>query len=185
MYHTHTDTDTHTHTYIHIDTHVHTHIHIQTHTNMRREVKCLFLVVLVLVCVSMTVGADRFKRKDMSESRAKPKPPNLNTDLVPSLEEILEELSLNHRKQELYKMGVVDTRILLRLKKMDFHMMTMEWSDAEQSEIDALKNAVEKYVEQATVTSEEVEERDLSQRNKLTFGRLSNTCLRLLARCLQ
>ena len=51
-------------------------------------------------------------------------------------------------------------------------MMTMEWSDAEQSEIDSLKNAVEKYVEQATVTSEEVEERDFSQRNKLTFGRL-------------
>ena len=51
-------------------------------------------------------------------------------------------------------------------------MMNMEWSDAKEEEINALKEAVERYAEQATVYEEQVQERDFSERNRLTFGRL-------------
>ena len=78
-------------------------------------------------------------------------------------------------------------------------MMNMEWPDVKDQEIESLREAVEKYVELATVTEEvcytyihtyihihvlihiciyvhqnlQVEEvRDFSERNRLTFGRL-------------
>ena len=47
----------------------------------------------------------------------------INSDLLPSLEDFLKELNLQHRQRSLIKMGVLETRHLLRFKKMDYQMM--------------------------------------------------------------
>ncbi len=49
--------------------------------------------------------------------------PKLNSDLLPSLEDLLVELELSHRKNQMIKMGISETRHLLRLKSMDYQMM--------------------------------------------------------------
>lgn len=146
---------------------------VKLNLNVMKVMKVGLLMIVLLGClVGNSFALDRYKKKTNDQMKNKPKPPTLNTDLVPSLEKIVEEIGLTHRLNDLYKMGVVDTRILLRLKKMDFHMMNMEWSDAKEEEINALKEAVERYAEQATVHEEQVQERDFSERNRLTFGRL-------------
>lgn len=47
----------------------------------------------------------------------------INDDLLPSFDNLLNELNLQHRKLNLIKMGVVETRNLLRFKNMDYQMM--------------------------------------------------------------
>ncbi len=50
----------------------------------------------------------------------------LNTDKIPNLEEILSEINLSHRLPNFIKMGVTDSRHLLRLKKMDYNIMVKQ-----------------------------------------------------------
>ncbi len=47
----------------------------------------------------------------------------LNEALLPQLDTLLLEINLSHRQRELIKMGVTETRHILRLKKMDYQMM--------------------------------------------------------------
>jgi PA domain len=131
-----------------------------------------FILVCIFILFHYIHGNERFKRTDNNTPKKQaPAPPLLNTDLIPSLEEILRSIDLEHRTKDLYKMGIVDNRILLRLKKMDFHMMTMEWENVTSDEIDRLKSSVEKLIVQATVTEIQVAVKDNTERDKLNFGR--------------
>jgi hypothetical protein len=69
-----------------------------------------------------TVQSLRFQKVQKTEIK-KETVPQLDSDLLPSLESLLEELNLSHRKSALVKLGVTETRYLLRLKSMDFQMM--------------------------------------------------------------
>lgn len=49
----------------------------------------------------------------------------INIDLLPSLDDLINELNLQHRRLNLIKMGVTETRHLLRFKNMDYQMMVI------------------------------------------------------------
>jgi hypothetical protein len=69
------------------------------------------------------VIANRFQKTKKTNEIKKEILTPLNSDLLPPLETVLEELDLIHRKGSLVKMGVTETRYMLRLKNMDYQMM--------------------------------------------------------------
>jgi len=103
------------------------------------------LFILSLLIIFSTVDAKRFT-KPKPVPAAPPPPVMLNVENLPPLEEILKEAKVDHRIKEIVKMGVVDTRLLLRLSKMDFQMMMMEWDNVTQEEIDYFKEVVDRYI---------------------------------------
>ena len=48
---------------------------------------------------------------------------NINLDKLPRLERVLEDLEMLHRLKEFVRLGVTETRHLIRLQRMDFQMM--------------------------------------------------------------
>jgi hypothetical protein len=88
------------------------------------------------------------------------------------MEDMLKSINMEHRTKALYRMGFVDMRLMLRLKKMDYQLMRLEWQDSTDEEIKLLQETVEKMAQLALVTEEEVVVVDYSERNKLTMGRL-------------
>ena len=99
-------------------------------------------VSVLLLLLSARSGADSNRFKQQQQQKVKPKPapqPVYNTDLIPTMEEMLKSIGLEHRTKLLYKMGFVDMRLMLRLKKMDYHMMRLEWADATDQEVALLK----------------------------------------------
>jgi hypothetical protein len=83
----------------------------------------LFLFFIQLLFNDRGVVGNRFQKIKKTNEIKKEILPALNSDLLPSLETVLEELDLSHRKNSLVKMGVTETRYLLRLKNMDYQMM--------------------------------------------------------------
>jgi hypothetical protein len=84
---------------------------------------CLVSNLLLVICLSEKyVQSLRFQKIKKNEIK-KEYIPQLNSDLLPPLETVLEELHLSHRKSALVKLGVTETRYLLRLKSMDYQMM--------------------------------------------------------------
>jgi hypothetical protein len=82
--------------------------------------KFTFIVLLMLVAVV-------FSRSKYPKIKNQPAPkdvlPKLNPDLLPPLDALLEDMQITHRKDLLIKVGVTETRNLLRLKRMDYQMM--------------------------------------------------------------
>lgn len=125
---------------------------------------CILLATLLLSVLAA-------KKKYNLVQHKKPPPVKLNTDNLPTLPEILEGLQLSQYLPGLVKMGVTETRLLLRLSPMDYRLMEIEWEGVTKDEITKLKDAVAALVIAATVT-EEVPKIDLSERNKLGYGRV-------------
>lgn len=96
--------------------------------------------------------------------------PKLNTDNLPGLEEILTELSLGSRLKDFVKNGISETRYLLRMTRMDFHLMEIDWG-LEKSEINALKDKITELIAIATVKEEPVLQRN-KERDSLRYGRI-------------
>lgn len=135
----------------------------------------LLVVILLSLCERSDADNDRFGRKSKSAAKAKAKAapmPTYNTDLIPSLEEMLKSINLEHRAQKLYKMGFVDMRVLLRASRMDYQLMRLNWEDSTDEEIQLLRETIEKMAQLATVVEVEVEKIDYTERNKLGMGRL-------------
>jgi len=137
--------------------------------------KSFFIIFLLALRISFVSSNQRFpKNNDVKKETNKPKPaPVINTDLVPTLEETLKTLNLEHRAKDLYKMGVVDMRIFLRLKKMDFQMMKFEWADVTAEELQKLQDTANTLLIKATTFEEPIDNKDFSDRNKLKFGKFS------------
>jgi hypothetical protein len=135
----------------------------------------LIVVILLSICERSDADNDRFGRKSKSAAKAKAKAapvPTYNTNLIPSMEEMLKSINLEHRAQKLYKMGFVDMRVLLRAARMDYQLMRLNWEDSTDEEIQLIRETVEKMAQLATVVEEEVEKVDYTERNKLSMGRL-------------
>jgi len=84
-------------------------------------------IALILLIVMPQLNA---RRKDQKSSPSQPKKaiiePRIDTEKLPPLDDLLKELGMSNRIKDFIKMGVTETRILLRLKKMDFQIMVRE-----------------------------------------------------------
>lgn len=124
-----------------------------------------FVVATLLICVLAA------KKKYNLVQHKKPPAVKLNTDNLQTLPEILEGLQLSKYLPSLVKMGVTETRLLLRLSSMDYRLMEIEWEGITKEEITKLKDAVAALIVAATVT-DEAPKVDLTERNKLGYGRV-------------
>jgi hypothetical protein len=84
---------------------------------------------------------------------------------------ILEELSILKYLQNFIKMGVTETRLLLGLAKMDFHIMSYDW-EMPDDDIARLKQKVALLIEQATVNEEPTAKPEYDARKKQVYGRV-------------
>jgi len=101
----------------------------------------------------------------------KPKGPKLNVDLLPPLDEILEALNMKRYFKDFIRIGVTDTRLLLRLTAMDFQLMSYEWEGISNGEINRLKDEIKTMIIRATVPDVVIRP-EFAERNKLTYGRI-------------
>lgn len=128
-----------------------------------------FLLVFSLFSV---ISGGRFTPKLKKVETKREILPKLNFDILPPLEDLLIELDLSHRKPELIKMGISETRHILRLKNMDYQMMLIEWDgDHVDEEIMKLKEKSQVLLKIATINEVEEPVKD-TERSKLRTGRL-------------
>ena len=99
---------------------------------------------------------------------------DIDEKLLPDFLAILEEAGMSDRLNDLVRMGVVDTRVLLRLKQMDFQMMQFEWAGMTTEMVDKFMEVAGKYAVQATQNARaaEVPTVDYTERDMQRFGRL-------------
>lgn len=130
--------------------------------------------LLLLILCSPTSAFDRFG-KNKNKAKAKPaaprKPVLLNTDGLPTLPEILEEVQLTAFLPQFIRMGVTETMLLLRLTSMDYRIMVMDWEGVSEEAVNALKERAAALYLRAIVP-EEVEQPNYDERAKLKYGRL-------------
>lgn len=126
--------------------------------------------VALLLCSVRVVGRPKDNKKSVP---VKPKPPTvkLNVDILPPLQEVLKELNFDGYLRNFVRMGVTETRLLLRLSTMDFQTMTMEWDEFSKDKLILLREKIQQLLALATVIEEPVRE-DLIARNKTVFGRI-------------
>eukprot|EP01033_Poteriospumella_lacustris_P004069 gene4069-2904_t len=127
------------------------------------------VLLLVLLCFVVT-GVDAAKAAPKKET---PKQPTsrINIDLLPPLQDVLADLGFTPLLRQFVRLGVTETRLLLKLTAMDFQMMTMEWADFTSEHVAQLKTKIKQLTELATVVVEPIRE-DLIARNKTIYGRL-------------
>ena len=135
---------------------------------MRFGLCCL---VLYALCTSVR-AQNKFQKQKPKKTPITPVA-KINTDGLPSLEAILEDIGLSHRLNDLIKMGVVDTRLLLRLKRMDYQIMEMDWPNPTPEEVDKLRETAGAYLVKAmqAYMPEAIKDGSLVERNSLNFGR--------------
>jgi hypothetical protein len=89
---------------------------------------------VVFVCVALLTAdastdaekkRSRFFKPKKNDKPAAPKapPPKLNTDILPTIDEVLESVGLSHVLPIFLKQGISETRFLLRMTPTDFNMM--------------------------------------------------------------
>jgi hypothetical protein len=134
----------------------------------------LFLGVIVLLFVPSSNAIVHPKKNDKSKSNppVKPKPAvKLNVDILPPLLSVLDELDFKDYVKNFVKMGVSETRLLLKLSQMDFQMMQYDWPDFTDDKLKKLKEKIKALTEMATIP-DIPENPELENRRKLQYGRI-------------
>ena len=126
--------------------------------------------LLFYVLLTVALGARRYP-EPKTKSAPRPKPPKLNTDNLPGLQDILADLGLTRFLKNFVKMGVTETRLLIRLTAMDFRMMALDWDGITEDEIVKLKDEIASLYNKALVVEEEIDVKS-EERDKLTYGRV-------------
>ena len=104
-------------------------------------------------------------------SSSPPKPhPKLNTENLPRLEQVLRDLELESYLMNFVKYGITDTRYLLRLTRMDFQLMELEWRISKE-ELNSLRDKITELLALATIT-EVAPVSTNHDRETLKYGRL-------------
>jgi hypothetical protein len=119
-------------------------------------------------------GFERFP-KHQTKSREPKKVIKLNVDSCPDLKGILEEIEMGDFLMKFARMGITETRLLLRMSEMDYTMMTLDWPDITEEQVGKVRAVVKKYHDIAAAAAEEVEivmEMIDPERAKLKFGRV-------------
>ena len=133
--------------------------------------KNLLSLLFILCGLFLLVSSKKRYPEPKTKANIKPKPVKLNIDILPPLQDILESLGLTRFLKDLIKMGVTETRLLVRLSAMDFRMMSIEWDGVTNDEINKLKDEIASMIIKATVIEEEVRP-ELLERTKLAYGRV-------------
>ena len=141
----------------------------------------LFITYLtvILLLTNITIVHSKSKNKGSKSRYPEPKlqqvkpksTPKINIDLLPPLENVLESLGLTRFYNNFVKMGVYETRLLVRLSAMDFQIMSYDWDGITKEEILKLKEEIKSLIIQATVV-EDVIRPEIAERKKLTYGRI-------------
>lgn len=112
------------------------------------------------------------KKEAPGEPRAAAKPLVFNEDLLPPLTDLLAELQLEKYLSKVVRMGVAETRHLLRLGPMDFRIMSMDW-DITAEELLRLRTRIEELIALATVAEGPPQDDTLlRERSALKYGRV-------------
>ena len=88
-----------------------------------RIIRVYGILLLTATLFILPVNAKKSRYPKVKKDTHKTPMPKLNTDLVPAFDDILAELNIQHRRDSLIKMGITETRNLLRLTRMDYQMM--------------------------------------------------------------
>ena len=97
-------------------------------------------------------------------------PPKLNTDSLPDLPTILQSISLDEYLKDFVKKGITETRYLLRLGRMDFQLMEMDWGMPKE-DVNTLRDKIKELMELALVPNEP-EVVHYKERDGLKYGRI-------------
>ena len=131
----------------------------------------LLISLLFYACASLAAVKKRYPDPKTKVS-AKPKQPKIDIDLLPPLQELLETLGLTRFLKDFVKIGVTETRLLVRLSAMDFQLMSMDWNGITAEEIAKLKNEISALIIRATIPDEPITSPEVIERSKLTYGRV-------------
>jgi hypothetical protein len=135
----------------------------------RLVVVWLWLAVgLMCSCREVVMGAPKLRHAKAAPAK---KVVKLNVDILPPLQEVLAELGLDDRLHDFVRMGITETRLLLKLGAMDFQIMTMDWNDFGAEQVSSLKQKIQILYQMAVVPEESVRP-ELELRKKLTYGRV-------------
>lgn len=126
----------------------------------------LLLLLLALTSLSTEASPSR-KPSSSSSSSAQPK---LNYDLLPSLTSVLEALDMQEHLLAFVRGGITETRYLLKLSRMDFQLMELDWGLSKQ-EISLLRDRISELLVEATVEELPFMERN-KERDALRYGRI-------------
>jgi hypothetical protein len=95
----------------------------------------------------------------------------INFDMLPPLNSVLEELQLSQYFKQFVRMGITETRFLLKLSSMDFQLMMYEWDNFSEENVLQLKEKIQELTKKATIIELPPRE-DLIHRSKLSYGRI-------------
>lgn len=136
-------------------------------------IELILLLCLLGGLLFVTAVGPRGRYPDPKKETPPPPKPKvkLNVDILPPLQDVLSELNMTGYIGDFVRMGVTETRLLLRLSSMDFHIMSMDWKDFKKEMTSTLKDKIKELLELATVV-EEPSRPELAIREKLHYGRL-------------
>ena len=137
-------------------------------------VRVVALVLYLGLLVRQSDCFDRFPKHDTKE-RVQKKPVQLNVEGLPDLKAILEEIGMGEHLMKFARMGITETRLLLRMTSMDFTMLTLDHPEITEEQVSKVKAVVKKYFDIAAAAAEvEVEEVEVidPERAKMKFGRV-------------
>lgn len=129
-----------------------------------------YLFVLCLFTIEWSY-ARRNNEPKKKPTPVKHQPIKLNVDILPPLTDVLQELQFSAYLNNFVRMGVTETRLLLRLSSMDFQIMEMDWPDFTPEKVATLKQKISVLLTMATIT-EDKSNPDLELRNKQKYGRI-------------
>ena len=99
----------------------------------------------------------------------------LNTDGLPSLKEILEEIEMGEYLMKFARLGITETRLLLRMSPMDYTMMSIEW-EIKPEQLNKIKAVVRKYYDLAAEAAMNNLDQEadplIGDRKKLKYGKI-------------
>ncbi|RYH31675.1 hypothetical protein EON65_02185 [archaeon] len=147
---------------------------LNSKSNDMRAAACtllLFCIVCALLYGNGVLGKPKKPESSKSPSSKATKPIKLNVDVLPPLQEVLEEMQITPFLKDFVRMGITETRLLLRLSSMDFQLMTMEWTNFSYEHVSKLKSKIVDLTKMATVT-EDKNRPEIEMRNKLTYGKV-------------
>lgn len=96
----------------------------------------------------------------------------IDYNLLPRLEAILEEINLKQHLKQFVRIGITDTRRLIKLNEMDFRLIPMEIESVTDADVSILKKKIEAVIKGVTVYIEPKENILDTGRHKLTYGRI-------------
>jgi hypothetical protein len=136
--------------------------------------------LLVLIAVSAMLlrtceGFERFPKHNTKGAGGAKKAVKLDVTGCPDLKSILEEVDMGEHLMKFARMGITETRLLLRMNEMDFTMLTLDHPDITEEQVGKVRAVAKKYFDIAAAASEaEIEKEEVvdPERSRQKFGRV-------------